>query len=126
MNPNIDLDLELSSKYRTKAGEAKQRGITWGLTFAQYKKIVTTKKCAYTGQPMVRGEGHSNPDNLSIDRIDSSKGYVKGNVVACTVHANKVKAAIEMLQGKRSNVDVDVYKDAVKILSKAIEIMEEQ
>ena len=49
-------------------------------------------KCALTGIPMTYKfyEGRVNT-NLSIDRIDSSKGYTKDNVQLVTMVANQMK-----------------------------------
>lgn len=46
-------------------------------------------KCAYTKFPMQR-IGRSNM-SISVDRIDSDKGYVKGNVVLCLTCINLMK-----------------------------------
>lgn len=46
-------------------------------------------KCFYTGELLEDGKNiFTQP---SIDRIDSNKGYIKGNVVICTVIANTTK-----------------------------------
>lgn len=45
-------------------------------------------KCYYTGVDLKIGDKLTNP---TLDRIDSSKGYVKGNVVICTEIANIMK-----------------------------------
>lgn len=45
-------------------------------------------KCYYTGVQLKIGNKLTNP---TIDRIDSSKGYIKGNVVICTEIANVMK-----------------------------------
>ncbi|MCM2417601.1 hypothetical protein [Streptomyces sp. RKAG293] len=48
--------------------------------------------CFYTGKPMLTGYGIGrNPYGVSIDRVDSSKGYVVGNVVLCCARVNSVK-----------------------------------
>lgn len=49
-------------------------------------------KCALSGRTMTYQRGNGKvPTNISIDRIDSSKGYVKGNVqlVCCLVNILK-------------------------------------
>jgi len=51
--------------------------------------------CVLTGRKMYLGNSavgkRPHPDTLSIDRIDSSKGYVIGNVRFITYHANIAK-----------------------------------
>lgn len=45
-------------------------------------------KCYYTGINLKIGSKLTNP---TLDRIDSNKGYIKGNVVVCTEIANIMK-----------------------------------
>lgn len=42
--------------------------------------IEQNKKCALTGVEIYFGEKRQNPSTASVDRIDSNKGYIKGNV----------------------------------------------
>lgn len=46
-------------------------------------------KCALTGLPMVHQFG--SPRSASIDRIDSSKGHIKGNVQIICLAINRMK-----------------------------------
>jgi hypothetical protein len=48
-------------------------------------------KCYYTGEKLSFDNYGTNPNFATIDRLDPSKGYVKGNVVFCSSIANKVK-----------------------------------
>jgi hypothetical protein len=45
--------------------------------------------CYYTNQPMEWGIG--GPNKVSIDRFDSSKGYIESNVVLCRYKVNIMK-----------------------------------
>ena len=49
--------------------------------------------CYYTGLPMTNtNDYHSgNPNVATVDRIDSSKGYIEGNVVLCCSIVNRMK-----------------------------------
>lgn len=50
------------------------------------------KKCAYTNQPLFFPKGNNKYNtNASLDRIDASKGYVKGNVQWVDKDVNKIK-----------------------------------
>lgn len=55
-----------------------KRGIEFDLTQAWAKERYTGF-CEITGIPFEMGEGGIKPRSPSLDRIDSSKGYVKGN-----------------------------------------------
>jgi hypothetical protein len=51
-------------------------------------------KCYYTGTPMkinAVGENIRDPLAISIDRIDSSRGYISGNIVFCCWGINALK-----------------------------------
>jgi hypothetical protein len=60
-------------------------------------------KCTYTGLPMSKESGVrvANQMKVSIDRINSSLGYVPSNIVLCIVWANQAK----------NNVDQNVFVD---------------
>lgn len=67
--------------------------------------MLVAKRCYYTGVKLTRpkfnrdGVVYKNqtkrPTDVTIDRVDSSKGYVKGNVVACSYAANCFKSKFE-------------------------------
>jgi len=65
--------------------------------------------CRYTGETMtfIRGTGKVTPTNLSIDRLDNSKGYVKHNIVFCTNYFNNKKGPIGINDCKKI---LQVYK----------------
>lgn len=46
-------------------------------------------KCYYTNKPMIYGLGFR--DSVSIDRIESSKGYIEGNIALCRKQINVMK-----------------------------------
>lgn len=50
-------------------------------------------RCAITGDKLsfTRGVGRKNPKICSVDRINSSKGYVPGNIQLVTWQANQIK-----------------------------------
>ena len=90
-------DLTVARKYCTKAKRASAGGHEFTLTFQQFKKLMNTKLCYYTG---VRLTDIKKGDNLpskyrTLDRIDSELGYVPNNVVACAHSVNKFKSIWE-------------------------------
>lgn len=47
--------------------------------------------CYYSGTEMIF-DGSGKPESVSIDRIDSSSGYIPDNVVLCCAYINKMKS----------------------------------
>jgi hypothetical protein len=72
------------------------------------------KTCYYTNVTFTEDGGTAR----SFDRIDSDKGYVEGNVVACTIDIN----------GKKSNLTFDeiacLYNKLVKIKKNQTKMVE--
>jgi len=91
-----EIDAIVAKYYWNKLSQCKERNIPFVLTFAQVKRLMLKKKCAYTGVLMTKSTTHSQrPTDFTIDRIDNSKGYEPGNVVACCFAANSFKGAVE-------------------------------
>lgn len=70
---------------------AYRHGFEYNLTKEYIEDLLKQQnyKCFYTGELLEEGKNiFTQP---SIDRIDSNKGYIKGNVVICTVIANTTK-----------------------------------
>lgn len=87
--------VEVADKLVALYNSATKRNIEFSLTYTDVAKILRSKKCYYTGMPIQRYSGSTTPvhrDNmLTVDRIDNTKGYIKGNVVACSHFANNLK-----------------------------------
>ena len=77
----------LARKYVSLQGNAGKRGVEFTLSLKRLKKVLETKKCFFTGVPLNRI--NEDPNQLSIDRIDNSKGYVDDNIVACARDFNQ-------------------------------------
>lgn len=80
-----------SPEYRfiKKMMESVERGIEFDLRPSQHKQIDNATTCAYTGAPLTSTAGQAN--SRTFERIDPTKGYVDGNVVAVTNAINKFK-----------------------------------
>lgn len=81
-------DLEVAKKMLKIFQSANDRGLEYNLTFKTVRRLMNYRKCYYTGREF-REDG---PYSRSFDRVDSSRGYVEGNVVACTVDINQKKS----------------------------------
>lgn len=86
-------DIEVAKKMVNIHSSASSRNIEFGLTFEDVRKLLEYETCYYTGVPFTE-EGNN---ARSFDRVDNNKGYVTGNVVACTVDIN----------GKKNNLTID-------------------
>lgn len=85
---------------------AKQRARKYGIEFnIEVSDIFVPMYCPVFGFKLVTGTGHSgrqggNTNSPSLDRIDPTKGYVKGNIQVISHLANSMKhqATAEQLQ----------------------------
>jgi len=92
----LELDAYLAKKYVNKVSKCATDDMAFELTFAEFKKVMTAKRCKYTDVLLTYQRGVVQIDSdVTIDRIDNNKGYVKGNVVACCHGYNAFKAILE-------------------------------
>lgn len=66
----------------------KKHGIEFNLTIDD---ILVPETCPMLGIPMEYGVGYRTDNSPSIDRIDNTKGYIKGNVHVISMRANRIK-----------------------------------
>lgn len=89
-------DLKVAKKYLAKANNAKSAGFDFTLSLKSFQNLMRAKKCGYTGIHLTEGGGPQPLfSDISIDRIDNSKGYVKGNVIAVAHGVNQFKGNLE-------------------------------
>lgn len=86
-------DVEVAKKLLNIYQSAMDRKLEFNLSFESVKTLLKFQTCYYTGRKF----DNDGPYARSIDRIDSNKGYIEGNVVSCTVDIN----------GKKSNLSDD-------------------
>jgi hypothetical protein len=66
---------------------AKQRGLEFNVDKEKFREI-TDKPCRYCGK-------YSNGEDVcGIDRVDSNKGYIEGNMVPCCSICNSMKNSL--------------------------------
>jgi 16S rRNA C967 or C1407 C5-methylase (RsmB/RsmF family) len=75
------------TKYHSIKARAKIKNIDFNI---EYADIVIPDKCPLLGVPFEVGK--NNPYNPSVDRIDPTKGYVKGNIEVISELANRMKS----------------------------------
>ena len=92
-------EVRLAKMYVTKAERAEKKGIEFTLSFAQYKRLMTRKTCAYSGlrfsELNEKRAWKIEWLGLTLDRIDNLKGYVPGNVVPVCNGINQIKSQWE-------------------------------
>ena len=82
---------------------AKKKGLPFDFTQLDLEQLMRKQRglCAYTGEPLVLHKSarqRAKGNTLSLDRIDSSKGYVRGNV-------QLVHKVINMMKSSMSHID---------------------
>lgn len=84
-------------EYNNYRNSAKNRGFDFELTYEDFKEIIY-EKCVYCGSdPAAIKEVYGDTVICNgIDRVDSSKGYKKGNVVPCCKTCNQAKNCMDL------------------------------
>jgi len=85
----------LSVIFNSSKGNAKKKGIEHSISLNYLEELWNNQNglCYYTNKPMLKSLENikDNHDSVSIDRIDSSKGYIIGNIVLCRWVINRMK-----------------------------------
>lgn len=76
---------------------AKKLGLSIDITASD---ITIPDRCPVFGFPLERGSGRKQDNSPSLDRIDNTLGYVKGNVVVVSWLANRLKSNASLDQLK--------------------------
>jgi hypothetical protein len=89
---------------------ASSRGLSFDLTLSDVEALWEKQKgvCAYSGQPMTFTL--SDPQKVSLDRVNSAFGYHKDNVVLCTVRVNLMKR----------DMSLDEFRATVKAVAQTL------
>jgi len=95
---SIDIDIAYMNCYQQKYSNCLNRGVEFKLTFAQFKKLLKTKTCYYTNKPMIHEFGlQVKPFNhVSLERLDSTKGYTSTNTVAVCHGMNELRNKLSL------------------------------
>lgn len=89
--PNkVEDDLLVARRYYQTFNNATKRGLEFNLTLADMRRLMRRKYCAYTGIQF----SYTEANHMTLERMDRTIGYVKGNVVPVCNFANQLKNAI--------------------------------
>ena len=81
---------EISAMWSRAKYRAKQKGLEFTI---EQDDITIPETCPLLGIPLIchRGKGSQQGNSPSLDRIDPTKGYIKGNVWVISNRANTLK-----------------------------------
>ncbi len=92
---------EIRTLYNRLKASAKKRNIPFDLTQTDILHLDLPITCPILGIPLKYNRGKQEDDSYSIDRIDSTRGYVSDNIIVVSWRANRLKnnaTDIEMKQ----------------------------
>ena len=97
MNIDIGLEGRIVNKWLHLRKSADKRDKEFNLSISDVRSLMRRKTCAFTGVVLVDTYVGETPPNLrTIDRLDNDKGYVRGNVVACSHYINQAKGCLTL------------------------------
>lgn len=103
-------DVDIAKLYLQKIQGAKDRKIHFDLPLISFMNLLKTKRCKYTGISLTEPEKNRKKGSAprgtdrTFERIDSTKGYVRGNVIVVCHAANQLKNVICEKQNAVMNV----------------------
>lgn len=90
LSAEIKQNLLIAECYGHKARNARKRGIEFNMSLSTFANIKKQEFCAYSGIKFT-------PQNeLSLERLDNSVGYVDGNVVPVLRRLNTLRGSLEL------------------------------
>ena len=91
---------------------AKRRGIYFNLEYTDFE---LPEYCPILGIKLEYGAGNNGnaPQHATLDRIDNSKGYVKGNVMVVSRLANAMKNSASFQQIKDFSTNYNLLIDYI-------------
>jgi len=89
---------------------SKQKGIEFNI---EYEDIIIPDLCPILEIPFKLGTKTDYSHSPTIDRIDSTKGYVKGNIKIISMLANKMKNNATKEQCRKFAKNIIKYYDDI-------------
>lgn len=80
---------DIKKIYNALKASAKKRNISFTLTLSDLNELTFPITCPVLGIPIRYNRGDVKDDSVSIDRIDSSRGYEAGNIIVISWKANR-------------------------------------
>ena len=80
---NIEKSMFIRAKSRSKNGSIEFN--------IELSDIIIPMFCPILGIPLEVAKGIASDNSPSLDRIDTTKGYIKGNVIVISYRANRIK-----------------------------------
>lgn len=99
---------EIKSILTSLRASAKKRGIPFDLTTSDLDETGIPITCPVLGIPIHFNRGKACDNSISVDRIDSTKGYTKDNIIIVSQRANSLKSNATLEEMKRI---VDFYSN---------------
>lgn len=87
----LDMEFRAKTLLHSVRSNARKRGIPYDISWTDIVPLLKQGICAVSGLTLDFAVARGNPRGPSIDRIDSSKGYVPGNVQVVCLQANMAK-----------------------------------
>ncbi len=109
-------DIEVARKMINLQQSATSRNLEYNLTFETTKRLMSYTRCYYTNV-----EFNDTTNIFSIDRVDPKKGYIEGNVVACTVEINSKKANLTIEEIHSLSAQLKKFWASEKVEEKEVE-----
>ncbi len=110
---NESLTPSFTRKIQQIKNSAKSRGLEFDLS-GKYLEQIWNKQngeCYYSGEEMTYISGY--PNTFSVDRIDSEKGYIEGNIVLCLSHINTFKGDMSKKEFLRLCKMVSIHNNLI-------------
>lgn len=104
---DVGFEERVIAKWQSLRESAAKRDKEFSLSLMSVANLLKTKKCYYTGRPITFFK-EAGCESASVDRVDNSKGYVTGNVVACSSRVNAAK----------NDLSIDELRKIVKIMER--------
>tara|TARA_S200002703_G_C3634734_1_gene194943 strand:+ start:48 stop:380 length:333 start_codon:yes stop_codon:yes gene_type:complete len=85
-------DKDITQLWRQLRESARKRNIPFDLTPSDINDIGIPLTCPVLNIPIYFNRGSPKDNSISFDRIDSTKGYTRDNLVIVSYRANKLKS----------------------------------